>query len=550
MNRPVTLHKYTRTFWQLCCHPKLLMQGLAWIGGLGLLGSGMVWAQTQPLEIADQPAAINSLSISEPTAEPQWTPDPSPIAYESVPVPPSEPVPSWTPAPSWESEPSWTPEPVSAASELLPEPVPTASAPAPQPAWEPDPVWTSDSPWEPEISGTSTPVFEASAPAPEPAWTPDPSPIDSESVPAPAGLSAPIDSSAYQLAPLRAEPDYIPTDEAPALTSPTSDRASYSDVYIDPTTYSIGATDSNDLYAQPTEIVVSERSTGCQAVLETGQNPASICSGATPAPEPYSAPVGSRPASNWARSPARRSTPIQTWTPSYRRNPQPAAASASEYDPLNLGKIMNAVGIQLGDTTPIGRDYFNPIRAARPGNGNTAPLFPLSIPAPITSAFGWRTHPIFGDRRFHSGTDIGAAMGTPVVAALAGTVAISDFLGGYGLTVVLEHEKSTRETLYAHLSEVFVKPGDEIKQGTVIGRVGNTGNSTGPHLHFEFRQLTSQGWVTLNPGAQLEYGLARLIESWQTADASPQAQKALHKLEKLRNEAIAPEDMPTVKVRR
>lgn len=166
-------------------------------------------------------------------------------------------------------------------------------------------------------------------------------------------------------------------------------------------------------------------------------------------------------------------------------------------------------------TVVAAQDYYR--RTIRPpaqlGNGNIRLMFPLSIPAPITSIFGWRNHPISGDQRFHSGTDLGAPLGTPVLAAYAGQVAIADFLGGYGLTVTLDHNKGAQQTLYAHLSEIFVKPGEQVKQGEVIGRVGSTGNSTGPHLHFEFRQLTADGWVALDAGAQLEYALAQLVKS-------------------------------------
>ena len=182
--------------------------------------------------------------------------------------------------------------------------------------------------------------------------------------------------------------------------------------------------------------------------------------------------------------------------------------------PISLGRI-----VPPGTTTPSSRDYYN--RSIRPagrlGNGNLNLLFPLPIPTSITSAFGWRVHPITGDRRFHSGTDLGAPLGTPVLAAYAGKVAIADFMGGYGLAVALDHNKGTQETLYAHLSEIFVKPGEWVQQGAVIGRVGSTGNSTGPHLHFEFRQLTPEGWQAMDSGAQLEYALAQLVTGLQTA---------------------------------
>jgi murein DD-endopeptidase MepM/ murein hydrolase activator NlpD len=112
---------------------------------------------------------------------------------------------------------------------------------------------------------------------------------------------------------------------------------------------------------------------------------------------------------------------------------------------------------------------------------------------------GWRIHPISGDRRFHAGVDFGAPTGTPVVAAQAGRVAIADYIGGYGITVVLDHPTQGQQTLYAHLSQILVPPGTWVEAGAVIGRVGSTGNSTGPHLHFEVRQHTDRGWIAVNP---------------------------------------------------
>jgi murein DD-endopeptidase MepM/ murein hydrolase activator NlpD len=156
-------------------------------------------------------------------------------------------------------------------------------------------------------------------------------------------------------------------------------------------------------------------------------------------------------------------------------------------------------------------------RAAYSSNYNgTGLAFPLSVPSAISSVFGWRQHPLTGTRRFHSGMDLAAAQGTPVLAAYSGQVEISDWVGGYGLTVVLNHN-SAQQTLYGHMSELFVRPGQWVERGTVIGRVGSTGNSTGPHLHFETRQLTPNGWVATNPGAQLRQALDRLVQSLQTA---------------------------------
>lgn len=129
---------------------------------------------------------------------------------------------------------------------------------------------------------------------------------------------------------------------------------------------------------------------------------------------------------------------------------------------------------------------------------------PLAEPADITSEFGWRTHPIFGNLNFHNGIDFAAVEGTPVLAVDSGQVAIADWNGGYGLMVVLEHDSGTSETLYAHLSQILVEPGEMVQVGQVIGLVGSTGYSTGPHLHFEYRELTSEGWILVNPSSVLD----------------------------------------------
>jgi murein DD-endopeptidase MepM/ murein hydrolase activator NlpD len=160
---------------------------------------------------------------------------------------------------------------------------------------------------------------------------------------------------------------------------------------------------------------------------------------------------------------------------------------------------------------------------SRIGNQNLKLIFPLAIPSPITSLFGWRTHPITGNARMHTGTDIGAPLGTPVVAAMAGRVLLSDFLGGYGMTIALEHSDGTQQTLYGHLSEIFVKPGELIQQGAVIGRVGSTGNSTGPHLHFELRQLTDAGWMAMDSGEQLEASMGILVNALKVTQPQQQA---------------------------
>ncbi|WP_303673959.1 M23 family metallopeptidase [Vampirovibrio chlorellavorus] len=102
----------------------------------------------------------------------------------------------------------------------------------------------------------------------------------------------------------------------------------------------------------------------------------------------------------------------------------------------------------------------------------------------LTSHFGWRVDPLTGSQRFHGGIDLAAASGTPVYAPQAGLVMFSGYYGGYGNVVVLSHGNSLF-TLYGHNSQLLVRPGDVVYRGQVISKVGSTGRSTGPHLHFE-----------------------------------------------------------------
>ncbi|MFZ9149251.1 MAG: M23 family metallopeptidase [Vulcanococcus sp.] len=134
------------------------------------------------------------------------------------------------------------------------------------------------------------------------------------------------------------------------------------------------------------------------------------------------------------------------------------------------------------------------------GNGNRQLLLPVIGAAFNTSGFGWRLHPLLGSWRLHAGEDLAAPEGTPVVAALAGRVVSSGLAGGYGLAVEVEHDHPKRRTLYGHLSELYVRAGDRVLQGEVLGRVGSTGLSTGPHLHFELRRPAAAGWVAVDPG--------------------------------------------------
>jgi murein DD-endopeptidase MepM/ murein hydrolase activator NlpD len=105
---------------------------------------------------------------------------------------------------------------------------------------------------------------------------------------------------------------------------------------------------------------------------------------------------------------------------------------------------------------------------------------------PLTSPFGYRVHPIFGDTRLHSGIDIGAAYGAPVIAADSGSVSYVGAMSGYGNVIIIDHGGGIATT-YNHLSGYYVSSGQSMSRGARIGAVGCTGYCTGPHLHFEVR---------------------------------------------------------------
>lgn len=112
--------------------------------------------------------------------------------------------------------------------------------------------------------------------------------------------------------------------------------------------------------------------------------------------------------------------------------------------------------------------------------------FLMPVNGKITSGYGYRTHPVYGVKRMHTGVDIAAPHGTPIKAGGDGKVIHAARNGGYGKTVIVDHGNG-RTTLYAHMSSYAVKVGDIVNQGDKIGEVGSTGVSTGNHLHFEVR---------------------------------------------------------------
>ncbi len=146
-------------------------------------------------------------------------------------------------------------------------------------------------------------------------------------------------------------------------------------------------------------------------------------------------------------------------------------------------------GVQRFAGTPI--EMLKWTVGGRPGWYDAASLTQISssalawpVSARITSRFGLRRHPILGYARMHKGIDFGARWGSPIVASADGVVSRAGWAGGYGKQVRIAHE-SAITTSYSHMSRILVAPGSNVRQGQLIGYVGSTGLSTGPHLHYE-----------------------------------------------------------------
>ncbi|MFM5887976.1 MAG: M23 family metallopeptidase [Dolichospermum sp.] len=342
--------------------------------------------------------------------------------------------------------------------------------------------------------------------------------------------------------------------------------------YIDPTEYKNPETVN---YQPPSSVIVTQRSRSCRTILAAG-----ACA---KTPQTPSVATSQRSSPTWLKKSATAKLPTvfpvkkSPWSPitvnnnvpksdkkiSFTRNNWQSKAVKNRIDTSNYTSYTKATYHRRPflprpgefSTTTVSANPITPPIGSLPVpvmEGNVAPrasmvsynfslasvlpevpytntiayrggsgagmIFPLAMAAPITSLFGWRVHPITGDSRFHTGTDLGAPMGTPILAAAKGQVDTANWVSGYGLTVIINHP-SAQQTLYGHMSEILVQPGQWVEPGTVLGLVGNTGNSTGPHLHFEVRHLTQNGWVAVDPGVQLAAGMNQLIQSQRIAQA-------------------------------
>ncbi|NET49761.1 MAG: M23 family metallopeptidase [Merismopedia sp. SIO2A8] len=261
------------------------------------------------------------------------------------------------------------------------------------------------------------------------------------------------------------------------------------------------------------------------AYIGSGQQPPSVTKSSEqfPVGGDFLAGVGQQPPSilpdsSWSGPPALSSEPVTLkWTRA-RLNAEleaiatstPPSTPATNCDDTFIANAdeseSNTDSAQIGGRTVAsltGYEWLSQFALSQPQptpqRSPVQMILPLPTAAPMTSKFGWRTHPIYGGRRFHFGLDYGAPMGTPILASISGRVVTTGSLDGYGLTVIVENEELGLRTLYAHMSGIGVQEGREVEQGAVLGWVGSTGNSTGPHLHFEVHKQTQEGWVAMDP---------------------------------------------------
>jgi murein DD-endopeptidase MepM/ murein hydrolase activator NlpD len=182
---------------------------------------------------------------------------------------------------------------------------------------------------------------------------------------------------------------------------------------------------------------------------------------------------------------------FSTATPAFANSSANAATTAADVtEPLR-----DAQSEGIGNSDQRFRSLFSSWTSLDRAGPTTNPTersivsVPSRMPlagAVLTSNYGMRTHPVLGGTRKHHGIDLAAPTGTPVYATADGVVSKAEWYSSYGLYISVEHGASL-QTRYAHLSRLAVAAGDTVNKGDLIGYVGSTGRSTGPHLHYEVR---------------------------------------------------------------
>ena len=160
----------------------------------------------------------------------------------------------------------------------------------------------------------------------------------------------------------------------------------------------------------------------------------------------------------------------------------------------NSNSINNQIEELESHNSELEAELDRIINSVAGGTGNNDKLetlpnesgFLRPVPGVITSYYGYRVNPVTGEYKLHKGIDYAGNYGDPIKASKSGVVEYSGWISGYGNTIILGHGNGV-QTLYPHAQTLNVSYGDTVSQGDIIATVGSTGNSTGPHLHFEIR---------------------------------------------------------------
>lgn len=166
----------------------------------------------------------------------------------------------------------------------------------------------------------------------------------------------------------------------------------------------------------------------------------------------------------------------------------PAGRDEAGVTRLTIGRDQDIVGAPI-DFSMMSKPTGNGGVSQKLRNLPATAALPTRLPligASLTSRYGMRWHPVRGGYRAHSGIDLAAPAGSPIYAPAAGVVSAAGWDGGYGISVMIEHGGGL-QTRYGHMSRLAVAVGQTVSAGSVIGFVGTTGLSTGPHLHYEIR---------------------------------------------------------------
>lgn len=198
---------------------------------------------------------------------------------------------------------------------------------------------------------------------------------------------------------------------------------------------------------------------------------------------------------------------IDEYTAAYKENESAENQVITQMNKLSAQLAAEAAAAKKAQQTSTSKKPSTSTGSSSSVTGSGSFKWPVPSCTYITSRYGYRIHPIFQTKKFHSGLDIAASAGSTIVAADSGTVAVATYSSSYGNYVMINHANGYT-TLYAHMSSLAVSSGQTVSKGSTIGYVGSTGWSTGPHCHFEIRY----NGATIDP-AQFFSGLSYSSDS-------------------------------------